>query len=116
MMAVDKGLASAVSYGIISTSITFFNKAVLSVFKFPYPVTLTLAQVVFAIVCSYIMKRQGLISYADFDKQHIKKVQYLCYWTYSLDGISGDIICRASRYRACGYGNSECSDVWVLLL
>lgn len=76
MLSIDKGLAAALAYGLISTSITFFNKAVLSVFKFPYPITLTLAQVIFAIICSYIMKRWGLISYADFDRRNVKKMLF----------------------------------------
>jgi len=55
------------AYGVTSTSITFFNKAVLSVYDFKYSMTLTLVQMVFSLLLSLFMKRIGLIRLADFD-------------------------------------------------
>jgi len=52
--------------GLVSISITFFNKAVLSVYDFHYSNTLTLGQMVFAIVALFLMKSTGVVSYKDF--------------------------------------------------
>lgn len=40
-------MAIAVLYGSVSLSITFFNKAVLSLYEFPYSNALTLMQMVY---------------------------------------------------------------------
>jgi hypothetical protein len=60
--------------GLISTSITFFNKAVLSVYDFPYSNTLTLGQMVFATIALYFMKSAGIVSYKDFSFSTAKTV------------------------------------------
>ncbi len=44
-----KQLAVCLFYGCTSVSITFFNKAVFSVYKFRYPCILTLLQITFCI-------------------------------------------------------------------
>jgi len=61
-------------YGVTSVSITFFNKAVLSVYGFPYSNTLTLGQMVSALVFLVVMKRYGIISYPDYSIQMAKKL------------------------------------------
>lgn len=68
------GFWVCVLYGVISTTITFFNKAVLSYYKFPFPFTLTLAQIVFSIVFSAVMKQLKLIDYADFSFEMLRKM------------------------------------------
>jgi hypothetical protein len=61
--------------GLISTSITFFNKATLSVYDFPYSNTLTLGQMLFATVALYFMKSTNIISYKDFSFSTAKAVR-----------------------------------------
>jgi solute carrier family 35 protein len=75
-----KGFAVAATYGIISISITFFNKAVLSVYNFPYSNTLTLGQMVTALVLMYLMKRFKYISYPDFNLTTAKATAPLAIW------------------------------------
>ena len=60
---------------MISTSITFFNKATLSVYDFPYSNTLTLGQMLFATVALYFMKSTNIISYKDFSFSTAKAVR-----------------------------------------
>jgi len=62
--------------GLISTSITFFNKATLSVYDFPYSNTLTLGQMLFATVALYFMKSTNIISYKDFSFSTAKAVRH----------------------------------------
>jgi hypothetical protein len=62
---------------LISTSITFFNKATLSVYDFPYSNTLTLGQMLFATVALYFMKSTNIISYKDFSFSTAKAVRQL---------------------------------------
>ena len=61
--------------GLISTSITFFNKATLSVYDFPYSNTLTLGQMLFATVALYFMKSTNIITYKDFSFSTAKAVR-----------------------------------------
>eukprot|EP00727_Mastigamoeba_balamuthi_P007787 m51a1_g3629 putative dmt family transporter: udpglucuronic acid udp-n- (323) ;mRNA; f:130498-132466 len=75
-----KGFLVAATYGVISISITFFNKAVLSVYKFPYSNTLTLGQMLTALVFMWAMKRTALISYADFNLSTAKTMSPLALW------------------------------------
>jgi len=67
MSVFTKGFFVALAYGVTSTSITFFNKAVLSVYVFKFSMSLTLAQMIFSLVLTLFMKRFGLIDLADFD-------------------------------------------------
>jgi len=60
--------------GLISIAITFFNKAVLSYYKYPYPLTLTLAQIIFSLALSASMKALKLISYPDFSFATLQQV------------------------------------------
>lgn len=60
------GLAVAVCYGLVSISITFFNKAVFDVWQFHGSSTLTLGQILFSLVFLQTFKRIGLLHYADF--------------------------------------------------
>ena len=60
--------------GAISISITFFNKAVLSVYKFNFGNTLMLAQMIASLIFMHFMKKYGLIKYKDFDSKVAKQV------------------------------------------
>lgn len=63
--------------GAISISITFFNKAVLSVYKFNFGNTLMLAQMIASLIFMHFMKKHGLIRYKDFDSMVAKQVRFL---------------------------------------
>jgi len=51
-------------YGFVSTSITFFNKAVLSSYSFDSPNVMTLVQIICSLVFLAIMKRFNIITYS----------------------------------------------------
>jgi len=75
-----KGFFVAFTYGVISISITFFNKAVLSVYSFNYSNTLTLGQMITAIVFLWALKRARLIHFADFNVATAKAALPLALW------------------------------------
>jgi len=83
-----KGFLVALSYGVISVSITFFNKAVLSYYEFPYSNMLTLGQMIFSIVFLVSMKRIGVIKYPDFSWDYAKKLLPLAIY-FTLMAASG---------------------------
>jgi len=68
------GFFLAVSYGLTSISITFFNKALLSTYGFPYAQTITLGQVIFSILFMHIMKKFKLLDYPDWSSAVAKQV------------------------------------------
>jgi len=59
------GPFAAFGYGIISISITFFNKAVLSSYDFKFGNALMLAQMIASLCFLPIMRKHGFISYKD---------------------------------------------------
>ena len=50
-------------YGFVSTSITFFNKAVLASYEFKSPNIMTLFQILFSLAFLVSMKSAGRITY-----------------------------------------------------
>lgn len=68
------GLVAAFLYGITSVSITFFNKAVVSVYHFNFSNTLTLGQMICALLFLVVMKQVGIVTYADFQWSTAKQV------------------------------------------
>mmetsp|Transcript_50079 Transcript_50079/g.128902 ORF Transcript_50079/g.128902 Transcript_50079/m.128902 type:complete len:336 (-) Transcript_50079:33-1040(-) len=64
---------AAVLYGVVSISITFFNKAVLSAYDYPYSNVLTLGQMVCAVIFLVLFKNFKLIDYPSFNTQTAKK-------------------------------------------
>ena len=69
--------------GAISISITFFNKAVLSVYKFNFGNTLMLAQMIASLIFMHFMKKHGLIRYKDFDSRVAKQVRFQAFCVLS---------------------------------
>eukprot|EP01114_Cavostelium_apophysatum_P021130 TRINITY_DN7281_c0_g1_i1.p1 TRINITY_DN7281_c0_g1~~TRINITY_DN7281_c0_g1_i1.p1 ORF type:complete len:350 (-),score=47.49 TRINITY_DN7281_c0_g1_i1:32-1081(-) len=61
-----KGLLSALSYGVISITITFFNKAVF-VYGFNASNFLSLGQIIFSIFFLLVMKRMKILDFEDFN-------------------------------------------------
>ena len=52
----SRGAAAAVFYGVMSTSLTFMNKALLSEFHFDFPIEIMLAQCWTSILCLLLLK------------------------------------------------------------
>jgi len=61
-----KGLGVAIAYGIISISITFFNKAVFKLYNFNASNTVTLGQMIFSLIFLWTMKQSKVLEYEDF--------------------------------------------------
>eukprot|EP01104_Vermistella_antarctica_P020938 TRINITY_DN9183_c0_g1_i1.p1 TRINITY_DN9183_c0_g1~~TRINITY_DN9183_c0_g1_i1.p1 ORF type:complete len:356 (-),score=55.81 TRINITY_DN9183_c0_g1_i1:113-1180(-) len=68
------GLMVAVGYGVCSTSITLFNKAVLSYYKFPYSNTLTCLQMVLSITFLWSADALGFITLPPLNLGVAKKI------------------------------------------
>jgi len=83
-------LTVAILYGIISVSITFFNKAILSLFKFKYSALLTLGQMVFSLIFLSLLKHFNIIYFADFSISAAKKTIPLaaCFTLMVVTGLS----------------------------
>ena len=67
-------LALCCQSGTVSISITFFNKAVLSIYQFRQPNLMTLAQIIFSLIFLAVMKQTRTITYADFEWSRARKV------------------------------------------
>jgi len=72
-----KGFVVAVLYGVISITITFFNKAVFETYAFGASSFLTLAQGVFSIIFLVAMKQRKMLDYPDFSAETAKKLTSL---------------------------------------
>eukprot|EP01089_Gocevia_fonbrunei_P023472 TRINITY_DN993_c0_g1_i1.p1 TRINITY_DN993_c0_g1~~TRINITY_DN993_c0_g1_i1.p1 ORF type:complete len:325 (-),score=30.16 TRINITY_DN993_c0_g1_i1:46-1020(-) len=78
------GFTVAVLYGVISIAITFFNKAVLSVYDFPFSNTLTLGQMLFSLLFLVLAKKLRLIDYPDFSLETAKKLYSLALYFFAM--------------------------------
>jgi solute carrier family 35 protein len=70
-------IVSACSYGLISISITLFNKAVLSTYAFHLTLAMSLSQIVCSLVILTVLKRLGLIAFQDFSWETARVVRPL---------------------------------------
>lgn len=61
--SVGRAVAACALYGTSSVAITFFNKAVFSVFHFHYPVFMTLVQILFCLAALRIANALGLAGF-----------------------------------------------------
>ncbi len=97
--------------GLISTSITFFNKATLSVYDFPYSNTLTLGQMLFATVALYFMKSTNIISYKDFSFSTAKAVRQVKHMDTTTSFFSFTwlnlVACHCVVIRCCRWPSSS---------
>eukprot|EP01116_Phalansterium_solitarium_P006932 TRINITY_DN19367_c0_g1_i1.p1 TRINITY_DN19367_c0_g1~~TRINITY_DN19367_c0_g1_i1.p1 ORF type:complete len:356 (-),score=82.45 TRINITY_DN19367_c0_g1_i1:265-1332(-) len=64
-----RGALVAITYALVSTSITFFNKAMFAMFDFKASSFLTLGQIIFSVICLRIMKAANLIDYPSFNQE-----------------------------------------------
>ncbi|XP_055315723.1 uncharacterized protein LOC129575755 [Sitodiplosis mosellana] len=69
-----KKVGSALFYGVASFLITVVNKTVLTSWKFPSFLALSIGQMVAGIVILAMLKQCGVITYADFSKDIPKKL------------------------------------------
>jgi len=67
-------LLVATLYGLISIFITFFNKAVFSLYNFKGSNTLTLGQIIFSILILRLLKSRGTINFPDFNMSIAKSL------------------------------------------
>lgn len=69
-------------YGVVSVSITLFNRAVFSVYKFNFPAFFTLLQLLVSITYIYILKRANYLQVEKLTLAGAKKVTgSACMWT-----------------------------------
>jgi len=74
------GPVAAVMYGTISISITFFNKAVMSVWQFNFGNTMIFFQEICSIFLMYVMRHYGYIKFKDFNKDTARNCVPLALW------------------------------------
>eukprot|EP01102_Stenamoeba_stenopodia_P022275 TRINITY_DN9220_c0_g1_i1.p1 TRINITY_DN9220_c0_g1~~TRINITY_DN9220_c0_g1_i1.p1 ORF type:complete len:376 (+),score=65.62 TRINITY_DN9220_c0_g1_i1:43-1170(+) len=84
----------ASTYGLISISMTMFNKAVLSVYKFNYPITIGTLQSIFSILFLWLFAYLGYIklpkiTFADCKKYFPLSVSYLLNLLIALAALEG---------------------------
>jgi len=69
-----KGFLCSLFYGVVSISITLFNKMVLSGYQFNYPSVMALFQMSFSMFMLFTMRAIGLAQFAEFDMATAKQV------------------------------------------
>lgn len=86
-MAQSVGLCML--YGCTSVSITFFNKAVFSVYKFNFPCFVTLMQIIVCLSYLTIANALGKIKLPRLTKPLSRTIYplTLCWWTYVVSGL-----------------------------
>lgn len=89
--SVGRAVAACALYGTSSVAITFFNKAVFSVFHFHYPVFMTLVQILFCLAALRIANALG----------------FGCGWC---EHLAMEVPVRQSWFR-CGNGAGACRPV-----
>lgn len=89
--SMRKSLLVCAFYGCTSVSITFFNKAVFSVYKFHFPCLLTLMQIFFCIFALCSAHLMNFITLPSLEVSMMKQVFPLsfCWWLYVVTGIVG---------------------------
>lgn len=87
--SVGRAVAACALYGTSSVAITFFNKAVFSVFHFHYPVFMTLVQILFCLAALRIANALGL---------------YVFFWRWKCFPVEGTWAVALVGYIAGGVG------------
>ncbi|CAN8064439.1 unnamed protein product [Agarophyton chilense] len=88
--SLTRSLAVCLLYGCTSVCITFFNKAIFSVYEFRFPCFLTLLQIV---VCLCILSFAHALRFIKLTPVSFALVKHvypltLCWWTYVVSGIA----------------------------
>lgn len=110
MCRVLTGVAPAVALaGVISISITFFNKAVFSVYDFRYSNALTLGQVLSCLAFLFYMRRQGWIQSEPLKWHLAIKVRYRTWHARHRRRAVLPSLSRCARDRAADGSVSRCA-------
>jgi len=72
-----KGLLCSLFYGVVSISITLFNKMVLSGYSFQFPNIMTLCQMSFSLFMLFTMRMLGLAQFSGFEVATAQQVMPL---------------------------------------
>ena len=72
---LSRKIAACLSYGAVSVSITLFNKAVFTVYNFPYPCTVTAVQISVSLVYMVILQRLKLFDYGKLSFSKAKQAR-----------------------------------------
>lgn len=88
--SLRRSLATCLLYGSTSVSITFFNKAVFSIYLFSFPGFVTLLQISVCLLLLNLAHLAGLIALPPLTRQTARLVLPLavCWWTYVVSGIA----------------------------
>lgn len=88
--SVWRSLAFCFLYGTTSVSITFFNKAIFSVYEFRFPCIVTLAQIMVCITMLTLAQITGFVSLPRITKETSRQVYPLTivWWVYVVSGIA----------------------------
>ncbi len=92
--------------GVISISITFFNKAVFAVYDFKAPNMLTFGQIVFSIIFMWGMKNLGWLDYKPFNLEMGQQVRLSIQSRCVVDGRN-----EKNRIK-CGTGDIPWSNIF----
>lgn len=86
---IARSLAICSLYGTTSVSITFFNKAIFSLYEFRYPCIVTLLQIFVCLFCLTVAQLAGLIQLPKVNAKTVRQVFPLSFvwWTYVVSGI-----------------------------
>lgn len=88
--SIAKSLAYCTLYGVTSVSITFFNKAIFSLYKFNYPCIVTLLQILVCLTCLTFANLIGLLELPKITRETARQVFPLSFvwWSYVVSGIA----------------------------
>lgn len=89
-VSVSKSLGVCGLYGVTSVTITFFNKAVFSVYQFKYPCVVTLVQI---LVCLFVLGCGGVAGWIRLPRVKWETTRMVlplavCWWVYVVSGIA----------------------------
>ncbi|GAB4824177.1 hypothetical protein N2152v2_011223 [Parachlorella kessleri] len=81
---------ACLQYGLVSTSITLFNRAVFSVYHFNFPSFVTLVQILVSLVYMYALKWGGWVDLGSLSLDTAKRVAPLAlfWWLYVVSGVT----------------------------
>ncbi|GBG93210.1 hypothetical protein CBR_g60598 [Chara braunii] len=85
----DRALA-AIFYGLISISITLFNRAVFAVYRFNFPLTVTTIQILISIFLIFCLQSLNMVEKTKIRLCTMKKIFPLtvCWWLYVVSGVT----------------------------
>jgi len=78
-VTVLRRLTACCCYGAISIMITLFNKAVFSVYRFPYPNVVTTYQIIISIAYMLLLRRLRWMDIGSFSLKSARQVQILAH-------------------------------------